>query len=261
MLDDFFVRAILAGIGVALMAGSLGSFVVWNRMAFFGDALSHSALLGVTIAFAFNIHHVFGIVLVASAFSMLIVTLQKNRSYSTDTLLGIMAHSALAIGLVVVSFFDNIRVDLMSFLFGDILATSIYDIYMIYAGLVVSLIIFKKIWRALLLTTINYDLAKVEGVNVDLVRFIFMLLISILVALSIKIVGILLVTSLLIIPAAASRKFSFTPEKMAVNASIIGCLSVLIGLFASLKWDTPSGPSIVVSALLLFMLSSLYKRA
>lgn len=260
MVDDFFIRAIIAGIGVALVAGPLGSFVVWKRMAFFGDALAHSALLGVTIAFAFNIHHVFGIVLLASVFSLLIVVLQKNRSYSTDTLLGIMAHSALAIGLVVASFFDNIKVDLMSFLFGDILSTGVDDIYMIYASLIISLLVLKKIWRALLLTTINYDLAKVEGVNVDLVRFIFMLLISVLVALSIKIVGILLVTSLLIIPAAAARKFSLTPEKMAVTASIIGCLSVVVGLFASLQWDTPSGPSIVVSALLLFMLSSLYKK-
>lgn len=260
MVDDFFIRAIIAGIGVALVAGPLGSFVVWKRMAFFGDALAHSALLGVTIAFAFNIHHVFGIVLLASVFSLLIVVLQKNRSYSTDTLLGIMAHSALAIGLVVASFFDNIKVDLMSFLFGDILSTGVDDIYMIYASLIISLLVLKKIWRALLLTTINYDLAKVEGVNVDLVRFIFMLLISVLVALSIKIVGILLVTSLLIIPAAAARKFSLTPEKMAVTASIIGCLSVVVGLFASLQWDTPSGPSIVVSALLLFILSSLYKK-
>jgi len=261
MLDDFLIRAIIAGTGVALAAGPLGGFLVWNRMAFFGDSLAHSALLGVAIAFIFNVHHILGIVISASVFSLLIVSLQKNRSYSSDTMLGIVAHSALASGLVVVSFFDGIRVNLMGFLFGDILATDLNDIMLIYAGLMICLAVLCKIWRPLLLTTINYDMAKVEGVNVDVIRLIFMLLISLLVALSIKIVGILLVTSLLIIPAATARKFSNTPEKMALVASCIGTMSVFSGLYASLKLDTPSGPSIVVCALILFVLSSTIKRA
>ncbi|MDG4547572.1 MAG: iron chelate uptake ABC transporter family permease subunit [Rickettsiales bacterium] len=261
MLDDFLIRAIIAGTGVALAAGPLGSFLVWNRMAFFGDSLAHSALLGVAIAFIFNVHHILGIVISASVFSLLIVSLQKNRSYSSDTMLGIVAHSALASGLVVVSFFDGIRVNLMSFLFGDILATDLNDIILIYTGLIISLSVLYKIWRPLLLTTINYDMAKVEGVNVDVIRLIFMLLISLLVALSIKIVGILLVTSLLIIPAATARKFSNTPERMVLAASCVGTMSVFMGLYASLKLDTPSGPSIVVCALILFVLSSTIKRA
>jgi len=260
MLDDFFIRAIIAGIGVSLTAGPLGSFIVWKRMAFFGDALAHSALLGVALAFTFNVHHIFGIVVIASIFSLLIASLQKNRSYSSDTLLGIIAHSALAIGLVIASFFDNIKVDLMSFLFGDILATGKQDIIIIYLGLAISLIILKMIWRPLLLTTINQDLAKVEGVNTDYCRLIFMLLISLLVALSIKIVGILLVTSLLIIPAATSRKFASTPERMAIIASIIGCIAIVSGLFSSLQWNTPSGPSIVVCALILFIISNIIKK-
>ena len=261
MLDDFFIRAIIAGIGVAIAAGPLGSFVIWNKMAFFGDSLAHSALLGIALAFAFNVHYTIGIVISASVFSFIIVCLQKNRSYSNDTMLGIVAHSALALGLVVISFFDNIKVDLMSFLFGDILATSITDIITIFTGLVLSLFILKMIWRPLLLTTINYDMAKVEGVNVDKIRLVYMLLISLLIALSIKIVGILLVTSLLIIPAATARKFSLTPEKMAIIACIIGCVSVISGLYSSLHFDTPSGPSIVVCALLFFLFSSLYRKA
>jgi zinc transport system permease protein len=260
MLDDFFIRAIIAGIGVAIVAGPLGSFVVWNRMAFFGDSLAHSALLGVSLAFAFNVHHILGIIISASIFSLIIVCLQKNRSYSSDTLLGIVAHSSLALGLVVISFFDSVRIDLMSFLFGDILATNKTDIIIIYTGLIFSLLVLKKIWRPLLLITINHDMAKVEGVNVQHSRFIFMLLMSLLVALSIKVVGILLVTSLLIIPTAAARRFSLTPEKMAVIASIIGCVSVISGLYTSLKIDTPSGPSIVVCALILFLISTLFKR-
>jgi zinc transport system permease protein len=256
MIDDFLIKALIGGIGVALAAGPLGSFIVWKRMAFFGDALAHSALLGVALGFALGINQLFGVVLIAALFSFIIVSLQKQRSYSSDTLLGIMAHSSLALGLVVVSFIDKVRVDLMSFLFGDILAISTNDIIFIYIGAGVSIAMLYMMWRPLLLSTLNQDLAKVEGVNVDLVRLKFMLLVSLLVALSIKIVGIMLVTSLLIIPAATARKFSHTPERMAVVAAIIGCLSVVCGLFLSLHFDTPSGPSIVVSALGLFIVAS-----
>jgi zinc transport system permease protein len=255
-MDDFFIRAMLGGIGVALAAGPLGSFVVWKRMAFFGDALAHSALLGVALGFALGISHIFGVILVAALFSIVIVSLQKQRSYSSDTLLGIMAHSSLAFGLVVVSFIDKVRVDLMSFLFGDILAVSTNDIIFIYAGAIVSLLMLSLMWRPLLLSTLSEDLARVEGVNVDLMRFKFMLLVSLLVALSIKIVGILLVTSLLIIPAATARNFSKTPERMAVIAGLVGILAVIMGLCMSLYLDTPSGPSIVVSALVLFIVGS-----
>lgn len=255
MPDDFMIKAALAGIGVAIAAGPLGSFIVWKRMAFFGDALAHSALLGIALGFVLGINHVVAIVVLAAIFSYFIVGLQRQRSYSSDTILGIMAHGALAVGLVTVSFVNSISVSLESFLFGDILATSQNDIYLIYAGAGGALAALCYIWRPLLLSTINQDLAKVEGVNVDVTRFIFMLLISLLVALSIKIVGILLVTSLLIIPAATARKFANTPERMAIIASFIAILSVLGGLFASLQFDTPSGPSIVVAAVGLFVAS------
>ena len=250
----------LAGIGVAAIAGPLGSFIVWKRMAFFGDAISHSALLGIVIGFAVGINHILGIAAVAIIFSYIVSSLQKQRSYSSDTLIGIMAHGTLAIGIVIISFIENIQVDLMSFLFGDILATTTKDIILIYSGSAISLIVLCIMWRKLLLSTINEDMAKVEGVNTDKIRFGFMLLISLLVALSIKIVGILLVTSLLIIPAAAARNFSRTPERMAFLASIIGGLSVISGLLASLQWDTPSGPSIVVAAIIIFVLSLCFNR-
>lgn len=252
-MDDFMLRAMLAGVGVALAAGPLGSFVVWKRMAFFGDALAHSALLGIALAFALHIPHVVGIVVLAAVFSFVIVAMNRQRSYSTDTVLGIVAHSALALGVVVASFIDKVRVDMMSFLFGDILGASMQDIALIYAGAVASCLVLVRVWRPLLLCTLSEDLAKVEGVDVDRARLIFMLLISFLVALSIKVVGILLVTSLLIIPAATARRFSHTPERMAILSSVIGALAVVIGLQASLRWDTPSGPSIVVAALLLFL--------
>ncbi len=259
-MDDFMIRSLAAGVGVALAAGPLGSFVVWRRMAFFGDALSHSALLGVVFGMILGINHTIGIVILAVLFSFFIAQMQRQKYYSTDTILGIMAHGSLAFGLVAISLQDGATVNLMGFLFGDILATSMLDIIWIYAGLAVTLGVMFYIWRPLLLSTINADLAKVEGGNVDRVRFGFMLMISLLVALSIKIVGILLVTSLLVIPAAAARNFSNTPEKMAIMASLIGALSVVLGLFASLQYDIPSGPAIVVAAVILFILSALRRR-
>lgn len=251
-MDDFILRALAAGIGVALAAGPLGSIVVWRRMAYFGDALSHSALLGIAMGFLLEINLTVGIVILSVIFSITLTYLQRQRNYSTDTLLGILAHSGLAIGLVVLSFMKNTRVDLMSYLFGDILAVSTNDIIVIAACTVVTLSLVAFRWRNLLLMSIHPDLARVEGVNVTLLRLYFMLLMAFFVAFSIKIVGILLVTSLLIIPAATARFFSRTPEQMVVLSSIFGVIAVIAGISASLQWDTPSGPSVVVAALVMF---------
>lgn len=256
MIDDFLVRALVGGVGVALASGPLGSFIVWKRMAYFGDALAHSALLGIALGILLDINLTVGIVGLSVLFSLVLVYLRKQRTYSNDTLLGIMAHSALAIGLVVLSLMQ-IRIDLMGYLFGDILAISMQDIGIIYTSTAVILGMVAFLWRDILFTTIHPDLARVEGVNVDLTRLYLMLLISLFVALSIKIVGILLVTSLLIIPAATARRFSRTPEQMILLASVVGCFSVVGGLVGSLKLDTPSGPSIVVVATLLFIISNL----
>jgi zinc transport system permease protein len=260
MIDDFLIRAILAGIGVAIAAGFLGSFVVWKKMSFFGDALAHSALLGIALSLALGLSPIWGVLFIATAFALLIVTLQKQKSYSGDTLLGVISHSSLALGLVLIALVGNVQVDLMSFLFGDILAVNIPDIVTIYIGTAISLGLLALMWRPLLLATISEDLAKVEGVNVNLVRLGFMLLVAVFVALSIKIVGILLVSALLIIPAATARKFSETPERMVVIAALIGCAAVILGLFMSLHFNTPAGASIVVAALGLFMFSSVVRR-
>lgn len=259
MLDDFIIRAVLAGIGVAAMAGPLGSLMVWKRMAFFGDAVSHSTLLGIVLGYLLGINQMVAIIAFVVVFSVLVVVLQKKNIFSSDTLLGIIAHSSLAVGLVVISFFDKININLSGFLFGDILAASYADVVYIYIGLAISFALLVFIWRPLLLSTINRELASVEGVNVELVHFKFMLLISILVALSIKIVGVLLVTSLMIIPAASARNFANTPERMAIIASIFGCMAVIMGIAFSYFADAPAGPSIISSAAFIFVTSYLGK--
>ncbi len=257
MLDDFFTRALVAGIGLAITVGPLGCFIVWRRMAYFGDTMAHSALLGVALSFLFQIDLTIGVFVVAALVSVALLALQKRGALSTDALLGILSHSTLALGLVLVAFMSWIRVDLMGFLFGDILAVSRTDIAMIYGGGAIILALVVWLWRPLLASTVSEELSAAEGMAPDRARIVFMLMMALVIAIAMKLVGVLLITSLLIIPAATARRFAVTPEQMAVIASAIGALAVAGGLFGSLRFDTPSGPSIVVAALLLFLVSLL----
>ncbi len=260
MLDDFFVRAMLAGIGIALCVGPLGCFVVWRRMAYYGDTMAHSALLGVALSFLFDLSLSFGVFIVALLVSFILVALQRRKSLPTDSLLGILSHSSLAIGLVLVAFMSWVRIDLEAYLFGDILAVSKLDLVIVYLGAIVILAVLSVVWRSLLVATISEDLALVEGFRPERSKLVFIVLMAGVVAIAIKIVGVLLITALLIIPAASARRFATTPEKMAVLSSVIGVVAVVAGLMGSLEFDTPSGPSIVVAAMLLFGLSLLARN-
>jgi zinc transport system permease protein len=257
MFDDFFLRAILAGVGLALTTGPLGCFVIWRRMAYFGDTMAHSALLGVALSLLFSLNLMVSVFLVAAIVSLLLLVLQKRQALSADALLGILSHSTLAIGLVLVAFMSWVRIDLIAFLFGDILAVTTTDIAIVWGGGAVVLALIACLWRPLLAATVNAELAEAEGLHPERARLAFMLLMALVIAIAMKIVGIMLITSLLIIPAAAARRFSATPEVMAILASLIGVVAVVIGLFGSLTYDTPSGPSIVVAALILFLFSLL----
>ncbi len=254
MLDDFLVRAALAGLGVALVAAPLGCFVMWRRMAYFGDTMAHAALLGVALGFGAGIALPLGVLLVCLVVAALLVLLERVKVIPSDALLGILSHASLSVGLVALGFMTWIRVDLMGYLFGDVLAVSRSDVGAVWAGGVVVLAVLVLIWRPLLAATVDPDLARAEGVAVDRARILFMGLIALTIAVAMKIVGILLITSLLIIPAAAARRFARTPEGMAVIAAGIGAAAVCGGLVLSVMADTPSGPSIVVAALGLFLL-------
>lgn len=261
MLDDFALRALLGGVAVALAAGPLGSFIVWRRMAYFGDALAHSALLGIALGFVLAIEPVLGVLATCSAMAFAFVFLQEQRRFAADTLLGLLAHSALALGLVVLSLMENFRVDLLGYLFGDILSISKTDVAMIYAGVAGILAVLAVIWRRLLAVTVNAELAQAEGIDPLVVRLVFTLLLAVVIAISMRIVGILLITSLLLIPAATARPFATTPERMALYASLAGMMSVVAGLAGSFGFDTPAGPSIVVAALVLFLAAQIASRS
>lgn len=252
MLDDFLTRAALAGAGTAVLAAPLGCFVVWRRMAYFGETVAYSGLLGVALGLLLGIDLTLGVIATAIAMALLLTGFQSQRAIPYDTLLGILAHTALAAGLIAANFVGGARLDLMGYLFGDILAVSKADLAWIWGGAITVLAALSRMWRPLLALTVNEEIAAAEGILARPLETAFILLIAVTVALAMKAIGILLITSLMIFPTAAVRPFARTPEQMAVFAFIAAVAAVFAGLYLSLKLDTAAGPSIVIALAALF---------
>ncbi|MCE1161840.1 MAG: metal ABC transporter permease [Thiomonas sp.] len=254
-LPEFVWRALLGGVGVALLAGPLGCFVVWRRMAYFGETLAHSAFLGVGLGLLLHLDPVIGVLAVSVVVALILTRRQPAEGIAEDTLLGLLAHTSLALGLVVLAFMEDVRVDLFAYLFGDILALRPADLGWIALLDAAGLFVLAALWRGLLAMTVHEELAAVEGRRVKALQLAFMLLLAVFVALAMKLVGILLTVAMLIIPAAAARRLARTPLQMAMGAAVIGAAAVLLGLLASLHSDLPTGPAIVVAAALLFLMA------
>jgi len=256
MLDDFMVRATLAGIGVTLAAAPLGCFIVWRRMAYFGEATAHSAMLGIALSLSFEAP-VFAGAILLSLIMASVVSLTQGRSFYFDTLLGVVGHMSLAAGLVIVSFIPGVRIDLMAYLIGDILAVSQMDLLLIWSGAIIILSLLIWRWSPLLLVTLNEDLASANGYNPKRESFVLTIALAIVVAVGIKVVGVLLIVAMLIIPAASARSLVSTPEGMGLLASLVGVMSAILGLNSAYFFDTPTGPSIVCVASTFFIASLL----
>jgi len=256
-MTDFILRALLAGLCIAIVAGPLGAFVVWRRMSYFGDTLAHSSLLGIAIGILLDINLQLAVIASSILFALIFILLQRNKTLSTDTLLGILAHSTLAFGMLILSLSSAVQINLVGYLFGDLLTIATVDLWWIAgcAALVATLL--AVYWNSLLAVTVHEELARVEGVPVDRLHAMMVLLVALLIAVSMKIIGVLLITSLLIIPPAAARRLAETPEQMALGASVVGALAVCGGLLMSYYLDTRAGPSIVVAACAFFLLSYL----
>lgn len=255
---DFVLYALIAGTSLALVAGPLGSFIVWRRMSYFGDTLAHSALLGIAIGLITNSNPQLSIIFSSIVFAVILTVLDKRPSISTDTLLGILAHSTLAIGIVVLALTETIRLNLEAYLFGALLTINSSDLIWVIVVVALVSIILYLFWNDLLSITVHAELAEIEGKNVNRLNLILVLLIALTIAVSMKIVGVLLITSLLIIPPAAARRLAKTPEQMAISASGIGVGSILFGLLGAFYLDTPVGPSIVVVATIFFLLLTFF---
>ncbi|WP_316863083.1 metal ABC transporter permease [uncultured Cohaesibacter sp.] len=255
MLDDFFMRAMIGGVGIALVSGPLGCFIVWRRMAYFGDTMSHAALLGIALSLMLNLMPFWGVFSISIVIALALYGLEKLDRLSSDTLLGILSHASLAIGLIALSFMTWLRVDVMSLLFGDILSINKGDLTLIWSGGAIVLLLLFFNWRTLLASTVSHDIAAAEGMPIKRANLIFILLIALVIAVAMKLIGALLITSLLIIPAAAARQFARSPESMALLAALAACCSTILGLNISLVWDSNPGPSIVLGAFLIFLIS------
>lgn len=259
MLDDFFTRAVLAGLGLALVAGPLGCFVVWRRMAYFGDSTAHAAILGVALALAFDVSIYAGTLAVAVVMAVTVAAL-VSRGQAMDTMLGVLSHSALAIGLVAISFVPGARSDLSGYLFGDILAVGRSDLVLIWTGAALVLGVLILRWQRLVTSSLNEELAMAAGIDPRVERLVLSLALAVVVALAIRVVGSLLISAMLIVPAAAARGWARTPERMAAGAALIAAASVILGLWSGLRLDTPAGPSIVTAAAMFFVLSQALRR-
>ena len=255
--DPFIIRGIVAGIAVALISGLVGCFVVWRRLSYYGESIAHSSLLGAGIGILIGIGINFGVVFICLLFGILFLWLQQSKALSSDTLLGVLAHFALAVGIIVISF-NKIKIDLHAFLFGDILTVSINDIWGMYIGVLIAITLILSNWSSLLLVTLDEDLAKSEGINPLYVNILLTTIMTIVVALSLQIIGLLLITAMLIIPAATARRLVNSPEGMVIVATLIGIFSVVFGIYLSVEMDLPSGPSIVVVSSILFFVSHMF---
>ena len=254
-MEDFFLRALGGGIGAALAAGPVGCFVVWRRMAYFGTALAHAVLLGIALGFLLDIEPILAVFAMCLLLAGCLVLLERQRSLSVDALLGVLAHAVFAAGLVVVAFMERLRVDLIGYLFGDILSVGMVDLWLIFGTAAIVTTTLAWQWRNLLALVVNKELAVVDGVPVERVRLLLLFLLAAVIAVGMKIVGMLLVVALVIIPAAAARRMAATPEQMAVASTAIGVAAVVAGLFGSLEWDIPAGPAIVLVASAIFAAS------
>lgn len=256
---DFMLRACLAGISISIVAGPLGSLMIWRRLAYFGDTLAHSTLLGLSIALLLNFNIYLGLMLICLLVAVVLASFSKTTWLASDTILSILSHTTLALGLITITSLPEVRVDLLSYLYGDILAVNSQDLYWVFIVVAAVFIALYKLWSALLAVTIHEDLARINGLAVEPIKWSFVIMMALIFAIAMKIIGVLLLTALFVIPPSAARRFAVNPEGMAILGSLFGALAIVIGLLASLHWDFPAGPSIVISAAMLFMLS-LFKR-
>ena len=226
-------------------------------MSYYGESIAHSSLLGVGLGILLGTGINFGVIIICLLFGILFLWLQQSKILSTDTLLGVLAHLALSIGIIVISL-NRIKIDIEAFLFGDILTVSSSDLWIMYLGVGITILLILINWASLLLVTIDEDLARAEGINPIYINLLLTIVLTIVVAVSLQIIGLLLITAMLIIPAATSRRLANSPGQMALIATLVGVISVISGIFLSVELDAPSGPSIVVISAILFFLSYLF---
>ena len=255
--QSFILRALLAGFALSLVAAPLGCFVIWRRMAYFGETISQAGLIGVALGFLLSMNITASVLIVAFLVSLVLIALGRQTILPFDSLLGIIAHAALAAGVIMASLIRGPQLDMMAFLFGDIFSITGTDILWIVVGGIFVLGVMLWLWRPLLATALHEELAAAEGIDVRTTKAAFIIILALTIAIAMKIVGALLTIAFLIIPGSAARPLSETPEQMALLAAVLGMMGVAGGLYMSMSLDTPGGPSIVIVLTLIFVATAI----
>ncbi len=258
---QFMQRALIAGTLMGLTLSLLGVFVVLRKSAFFGDAVAHFAFAGIAVGFLLAVNPLLAAVVVSLilALGMGYIQSQAPRQ-SLDTIIGIFFSGAAALGIFIIGLLEGYRVDLFQFLFGDIIAVSRVDMVVAAAITIVVIGLLLAIWRELFKVTFNREIAFISGVRVSLLDYVFLGLLAAVTAMSIKIVGIILVPALLVIPAATAKNISQNFRQMVFYSGLFGVLSVIGGLVGSFYLNTASGATIVLLSILFFVLTLVMRR-
>lgn len=258
LTQSFFLNSLISLLIISLATGALGSFMVWQRLSYLGDSLSHSSLLGIALALIFNVNTSVTIIIIAIAFAILL-SINFDKLYSRDAALNIITNVVLSTSLILMSFLSSTNSNIIHSLFGDILMLSSMDIVTILAISILVIVALILRWRRWFIITVDQDLAKAEGINVSLVRLEFLIILSIFIAVAAQLIGILLITAFLLIPAAAARLIAKTPTQMIIIATIISAIAAVSGLLFSVQFDILTGPTIILTSFLYFVLLYLFK--
>ena len=255
IMDDFLWRAALGAALLGAACGPVGCFILWRRMAYLGESVAHMGLLGAGLGLLIGVNALIGTAALAIA-AALVMARASDRAIPAGTFVGIVGHMGLALGFIVLATMENVRADLLGYLFGDVLALSANDLAWVTGVSLVALAAMALLWKPLLIEAVCGDIAAAEGQSGRLVQTAFLVLVALLVAFGLKVVGALLIVALLIVPPAAARPFARTPEAMAIIAALAGALAAPLGLAAAYATDAPAGPCIVLAAGAIFALSS-----
>jgi len=256
----FMQRALIGGVLTGLMGGILGSFTILRQLSFFSDALGHSALLGISLGLLLGLNPSLILLPFAVIFAFGIAYLLQRTELWTDALLNIVYSSSLAVGIIILSFVDQYKGSINSLLFGDILAVGEGDLILSGFLLLCCLAFIGLTLRTQLLLTLNESLAIARGISVSLHRTLFIVLLSLVVAVSIKAVGVLLVSAFVVIPACTARLLSRGFSHYVLFSASFGVFCAVLGIIFSALFDLPSGPSIVATQFGVF-LSAIALRA
>lgn len=257
---DLLVLGWISGVLLSLATGSLGSFLMWKKMSYFTDTLSHASLLGITLSIYLKINPMYSVILIMVILAIILVYIRHIYPYSIDTLLNVISYSALSLGLIMSSLSQDNSMNIVHYLFGDFLMISFRDVVTIGCGICIILIVMLYYWKSFLLISIHPELAYIDGINVFKMQLILMLLIALSVGLSIKFIGVFTATALFVVPAATARFYAKSPESMITYAVLLNIISITLGFIFSVIYDIPSGPSIILCATILFFISVFFKR-